>query len=216
MNYEPFSDTHTIPQKLGMIARYFWRELTLACGIYTFFFVGGILAIRNAPAGQVFDLRPRGMGAVSEVLTNVGFITVLLVFYTLPIFFIRRSIARVLRVLMFALLVVFLTCLQAGEHIAVVRTADAFVFLKHYPFRSVSFPSSKLPAIKVHDTGTVKSLSLHWPGEYGSRESLSCLPVHRRDSATTLILQSLMSELTTAGGKLQLTDENTPIADRYN
>ena len=187
------------------IYHYIWRELTIAIAIHLFFFFGGMLTIRYAPAGTLFDLRPKGSAILSEFTERVVVITGFLVLYTLPIFSVRKSIARALRILMFGLFVVFLSASHAGERIAVVRTADSFIFLKRFPFGNTSFLASKLPAVEEAQTTRTRTIYLSWAGEYGLNNSLKCLPVHRSDAVAGAALDGLESALAASGCQATIT-----------
>ena len=173
------------------------KDLGLAIAVDVLFSLGSIVAINRLPPGEKFILMPHGIAVLRDLLAVV-LITLFYLFYTSVAHAVRRSIGCLLELLMFMIFVGFLFLVQSNHVIAVVRTNEAFVFVKPFPFGSDVVHFESLPELEVRDTEIVRSLTLKRYKELGLMDFIECRPVWKTDMKAIKVLNHLVQSLNAA------------------
>lgn len=180
------------PQKLRWLL---FEAVAIPILLYGLLALSSWWTVTHLPPGRAFVLEPRGPGRLHDVWMRLFAMACFGLVYVLPALRVRRSIGRVLRLLMAGLFVVFLTWLQAGECVAVVQTPTGYTFVRRIPFGSDNKPFAAIPMVRVHRTDVVTSVHIGDDPLTG----LDLHPVYHADKQTGEILAGLLDALAGTG-----------------
>jgi hypothetical protein len=169
--------------------RFARRPLFEAAALYAFFWFSAHIAIARISGGDIYDLTPKGLGLVLDVVILVFLLTGFHLVYTLPARFARKWLAAILKGLMYLIFVLFIGWVHWTRFVAVQLQDGRVIAINHWPQPPREIPRHFPPELR--GAGAVRSLTFR----DSLPEGIASVPVYRLDQRTSQRLLALAQRL---------------------